>query len=249
MYDEFALILAARRRQAEHDAELARFLATVDTWAHGRIEALRTQHADRLTVAALLLEENQIWWERQQRLVVLHGFFDDSLISAFAWNETAQQFTGADGVTHGCASIDGLLPDVIRAILEVADDIGLETAAHKIEVGTDDGRTGTILIEAWRQDCAAGLPATSRRILWHLRPGCMVALGKELGTCSASASPTRRSGWPACPRTSAPWSTPPTWLCTTAGPRRRSRPCDRSSADGVRPRRASGGTLTNYIRL
>jgi hypothetical protein len=180
VYDEFALILAARRRQAEHDAELARFLATVDTWAHGRIEALRTQHADRLTVAALLLEENQIWWERQQRLVVLHGFFDDSLISAFAWNETAQQFTGADGVTHGCASIDGLLPDVIRAILEVADDIGLETAAHKIEVGTDDGRTGTILIEAWRQDCAAGLPATSRRILWNLRPGCMVALGKEL---------------------------------------------------------------------
>ena len=91
-----------------------------------------------------------------------------------------QTFTGSDGKAHRCVSVDGLLPDTIRAILAVADDINLETAAHKIEVDTDDGRTGKILIEAWRQDCAAGLPVTSRRILWELRPGSMVALGKEL---------------------------------------------------------------------
>ena len=70
VYDEFALILAARRRQAEHDAELARFLAAVDTWASDRTREISTQHADRLTEAALLLEENQIWWERQQRPAV-----------------------------------------------------------------------------------------------------------------------------------------------------------------------------------
>lgn len=180
MYDELGHILEARRRQAEHDAELARFLAAVDTWARGRAAALRAQHADRLTAAALLLEENQVWWERQQRLVVLHGFFDDSLAAAFVGRVSEQTFTGADGKTRHCVSVEGLLPDTIRAILEVADDINLETAAHKIEVGTDDGRTGKILIEAWRQDCAAGLPVTSRRILWELRPGSMVALGKEL---------------------------------------------------------------------
>ena len=38
----------------------------------------------------------------------------------------------------------------------------------------------TIAIDAWRQDRAAGLPPTSCRILWDLRPGFMVALGKEL---------------------------------------------------------------------
>ena len=180
VYDEFALILEARRRQAEHDADLAHFLAAVDTWASDRTREISTQHADRLTEAALLLEENQIWWERQQRLVVLHGFFDDSLAAAFVWSESSQALTTAEGETRDLVSVEGLLPDIIRAILTVADDIGLETAAHKIELGTDDGRAGTIAIDAWRQDRAAGLPPTSCRILWDLRPGFMVALGKEL---------------------------------------------------------------------
>ena len=51
-------------------------------------------------------------------------------------------------MTHDCASVDGLLPDVIRAILEVADDIGLETATHKIEV---PGGTATTRWLDWAQ--------------------------------------------------------------------------------------------------
>ena len=149
-----------------------------DASSAGRIRRNRTRTASPR--AALLLEENQIWWERQQRLVVLHGFFDDSLAAAFVWSESSQALTTAEGETWDLVSVEGLLPDIIRAILTVADDIGLETAAHKIELGTDDGRAGTIAIDAWRQDRAAGLPPTSCRILWDLRPGFMVALGKEL---------------------------------------------------------------------
>ena len=42
-----------------------------------------------------------------KRLVVLHGFFDDSLAAAFVGRVSEQTFTGADGKTRHC-SVDAM---------------------------------------------------------------------------------------------------------------------------------------------
>ena len=86
------------------------------------------------------------WRHRQARLIVLAGFFDDSLLSSFVSDEIQKSWPNPERQTGTRTLTRALGPFELRlaSVLAVADDIGLETAAHKIDCGTDDGRTGRL---------------------------------------------------------------------------------------------------------
>ena len=101
------------------------------------------------------------------------GFFDDSLVSSFVSHEESKEFPNPDD-TPGSRILTrahGPFELLLAAILTVADDLRLETADHKIDCGTDDGRTGRLAIDIWRD---------RGEIWWALKPGCMVS-GIPLG--------------------------------------------------------------------
>ena len=168
---EFEIQLAKYRRTALGPAKP--FLDALDEYSAQRLAALKEQFPDRFTPASDLIYEVRQWRDRQLRLIVLAGFFDDSLVSSFVSHEESKEFPNPDG-TPGSRLLTrahGPFELLLAAILTVADDLRLETADHKIDCGTDDGRTGRLAIDIWRD---------RGEIWWALKPGCMVALGKEL---------------------------------------------------------------------
>jgi len=168
---EFEQRLADFRRTAGPAA--APFIASIDAFAAARLADMQAAFPDRYSPSSDLIYDVVQWRHRQARLIVLAGFFDDSLLSSFVSEEVQQSWPNPEGQAGARTLTRALGPFelLLASVLAVADDIGLETAAHKIDCGTDDGRTGRLAIDIWRE---------RGEVWWALRPGCMVALGKEL---------------------------------------------------------------------
>jgi hypothetical protein len=114
-------------------------LVVLAEWAGERCELLR---------AAYPVESaDPAWLERQAGLHVLMGFFDDSLL----------------------ATAEALFDELVRAVLVVAEDLGLEVAVAKVLCGTTDGRKGTLDAAAWADKC---------EIRWIFEAGHLDVLGK-----------------------------------------------------------------------
>ncbi len=170
---EFEQRMVAARASASSDAELQAW-AAIDRWRDDRLAALRRRFPERWAeLGPWSLDTHarlRIWRRRQQRLAVLHGFFDDSLLASFVLGRETKT-APVDGKPRQLTRATGPFELVIASLLDVADDIGLPVAAHKIECGTPEGERGRICMDQWRQH---------RQVWWALHEGSMVALGKEL---------------------------------------------------------------------
>ena len=159
------------------DPTAAETMAAVDAWTAARSAALQRRFPARFASAAAGDVLAGIWVARQRRIASLHGFFDDSLLASFVTTVTEQT---ADGV-YVRTRTTGPLAELISALLDVASDIGLPVAAHKIACGSPDGRTGRLDLDHWK---ATG------EVCWFLEPGSMVALGKEIDLETSSIRDT-----------------------------------------------------------
>lgn len=149
------------------------FLDIEAAMAH-RLAAIRQSYPDRCSVTGQSEPANRIWWRRQQRLAVVHGFFDDSLLSSFVLSvETDGNLTRARGPFE----------ELIAALLTVAADIGLPVAAHKLDCGTPGGFTGRMDLKRWLE---------RKEVWWDLHLGAMKALGKEVDLQSQSLRDTEK---------------------------------------------------------
>ena len=117
-------------------------LDALETWSDERRVLLRAAYP-----AECAADDGEAWLDRQVKLFVLQGFFDDSLLAA----------------------PEALFDELIRAVLVVADDIGLEVAVAKVLCGTPDGRQGTLAAAAW---------AARREVSWTYTAGHLEILGK-----------------------------------------------------------------------
>ena len=184
IYHEFVELVNDARRDGAWTASDEEHFAAVEAWSSRRCERLQVSHAD--------LWANPTWRARQQRLGVLHGFFDDSLVGAHG------------GKTHTAPKADseaaddlreranppkprvgarwpssGVFAMMVRAIVHFADDIELEISAEKMLCGTSDGLTGTLDLDSWNVDRQHGVPPHRRRVWWiNMVDGHMPVLGK-----------------------------------------------------------------------
>ena len=148
---------------------------TLDSWLHldayleRRQSALRVKFPERFSPDGSPL--NVVWWERQRRIFVLQGFFDDTLMASFVFDVKQAEQPQPDGSSALLYRAEGPFELLVISLLLVAEDIGLPVAAHKLECGTDDGRSGLMCLHTWQRTGQAW---------WHLQQGCMTALGKEL---------------------------------------------------------------------
>ena len=138
--------------------------AGIDQWVDSRMELICAAHPDRCSPEGQAHRANQIWLARQRRMAVIHGFFDDSLLGSVVFEVTTDP---SDGLTRATGPYEAL----VASVLVVAEDIGLPVAAHKLDCGTNDGRTGRMDLDKW---------LLTGQVWWKLRAGSMKALGKEI---------------------------------------------------------------------
>ena len=186
IYLEFEeLIGAAQRDQTWTEAD-NEHLEAVKAWSARRNARVQASHPTEW--------KDPQWRTRQERLGILHGFFDDSLIAAHGGPTT----TAPTGDSEHADDLrermnppkaragqrwpsSGIFAMLVRAIVFFAQDINLEISAAKMLCGTSDGLTGTLDLDTWNVDTANGVAVHNRRVWWiNMVRGHMPVLGKMI---------------------------------------------------------------------
>jgi len=168
IYFNLTTMLKTIQESATAARSQRQYYQVVDDWVRTRCAAIRQSHPEQW--------QDPEFRRRQHRNIMLCGFFDDTIFAAPG--QPTQFYRHV--VYQDLYYEDGLFSMLVRALLQFADDLHIDIAAHKLTCGTPDGRTGILCYALWCEDRDKHVPPARRRVMWTLAPGNMKVLGKEI---------------------------------------------------------------------